>query len=320
MNDMLDLNDFGLPTWGNLVEAALRSAGADWFGRYPSLSVPEIRESFPELAEMRTVAAFTDSLRICEAFGVPSPRGEIWEAPSLRGSSVPLAGTALGSKVADALSSLELIPTDSADGKELWVFFGTANGPVLVKISAWMVESGRQVIQVSSDLLVCDGPLLDESTLVFMHAMAVTVPAVLQAAFMLAEHPMPKRFDLPTPSLSTILEVEEAELPRPSTIWTMQTPLLLPYWPDQSGVVEGRLSEPFPWVIAGAYEFDAEQKLATCLSLACNAMPKIHSMLCDGLNQGDEQEAAPFDVLIGAGSALSVEPWGFLPVPLIPTP
>lgn len=292
--------------WGALATALTRNAGASWFGQYPIRTASDVLDMFPYLAKLQEYYPFSRNFEVARPFGIPGPDIGSWDEPAdvfARFEDHPLGPRLLG-----LLDKAGVIY--EASPEEIVCIFETGLGPIVEHGNLCVRPDGTAVIQWSSELLLCWADRDHSKPIdLYMHSRLLHVPAVMQAAFFLAETPWPSTasmFAMPREVAFSESGIPEDLYPRPGILWTEDDLILIPELTD--GQTSGYLAvEAPPWVVRGFYEISGDltdEQLQRCLGLAMQAFPRIHKILTDGRREGEEQTAAPFAVVLGSSPDL----------------
>lgn len=306
-------------TWGQLVTTLDRSVGAQWFSQYPLQGVADAREQVPELATLSNTYSFADDWQFARPFGFPTPDDQFRQVPVSGRTSVRCEDHDLGITLLELLDQMGIAYDMNDNRNEVLCVLPSPRGPIIEYGSIWVGNDGKASIAWTSDLLACFADLdISEPDLQYLQSRLIHVPAVIQAAFFLAETPFPSAGHLYALERSIAYagaDIPTQLLPSPFVEWYILDDVIVPKVVD--GQLSGLLFAPFPgWVVRAGFEISDDlslDQLQVCLSVAIKAFPKIHVMLHDGLAEGEAQSAANFQEVLAAdepgGGVVSYVPY-----------
>ena len=295
-------------SWRNLMNNMSSNGGAYWFEQYPQGGSDDLLEEFPFLQEWVEGYAFVKDFRVARLFGLVN-RADSELAPTQvfgEEACVALTDHPQGERLLDLLDDVDLEYHLGPEAKELAAVFTTGAGPVMQFARMYREPSGAVLLQWSSDLLACWADRdLSNPTKRFLLSRFLNVPAVLQAAYFLAETPFPSTatfFALPRGSALPDRDLPIGKYPRPCIEWVEAESVVVPQVEDGS-VTDIVYRDAPPWIVRGAYAISTampDEQLVACVKMATDAFSRMHEMLADGVEEGEAQEAAPFHVVFAS--------------------
>lgn len=305
--------------WGTLVTAIARNSGAEWFSQYPIGDASDPVRLIPELADMQALYPFSRDLRVALPFGLTNGDADRWATPVSKYGFVRFADHPLGQRLLRILDGAGLRYEIGPGGDELYCAFESGLGLVVEQVHLCVRPDNSAVLQWSSEILGCWADTdLSNPTLLYLQSRMLQLPAVLQAAFFLAESPYPSsatQFAIPRETALNDSGISQSDFPLPSVEWTDSPTFTVPEAVD--GVVVGFTErEAPPWMVRVAYEISGaltDEQLQRCIKLAADALPRMHVMLVTGLLDGEAQAAAPFHEVLASDSELADADVFYLP-------
>lgn len=312
-------------SWRNLMNNMSSNGGAVWYEQYAQGGSEDLLEVFPFLDEWVDGYAFVKDFIVARPFGLVNRSDNDLPPAQLHGEEACLDLTEHpeGERLLDLLDDADLEYHLGPESKELAAVFTTGAGPVMQFAHMYRTPSGAAVLQWSSNLLACWADRdLSNPTKRFLLSRLMNVPAVLQAAYFLAETPFPSTatwFALPRESALSDLDLPLDQYPRPCIEWIEAERAVVPQV-EGGDVTDIVYREAPPWIVRGAYAISMEmsdEQLLACVKLASDAFSRMHEMIADGIEEGEAQEAAPFHVVFASDPDMDDADVFYVPMTLL---